>query len=669
MRRLPRRRSRRPIALAGLLLVAALAASALPPQTAAADGGLVVRAQTRYEVLPADHRVHVTVDAVATSHEPNTPEGQVYYSGVNFAVQPGATNVIAVSGGQQIGATVTQQRDDFALIEVTFARGVFFQQSYAYTVSFDLVDPGGEGTRDLRIGESLAAFPVWAFGTANEPGSSVEVDLPAGYNASQDGSRMRRSKGADGGIVLRAEPSDPFSFFAYVTADRPGAFTNDAFQVDVNGISTGVLIRAWQDDPDWRIWVTRLMRRGLPALQDLIGVDYPGREPRRLTVEEAAVSRLGEYAGIYDPVTGRIRVRYDADAYVALHEAAHIWFNGTLFDSRWINEAWAEFYAVEAGRELGFDGRTLRLTRALLEARIPLNDWGAVGVESLEIEEFAYAATYSLAQDIARRTQPEALERVWLAADSGEIAYQPIHGEPEPGTGKATNLADWKLLLDLVEERTGVNHADLWREWVVNKRQLPQIAERRSARDRYHDVVEEAGDWELPASIRRDMSAWQFDAAVDALTVASEILNDRDAIAAAAAELDLTAPSTLRDAFEGEGGLDAAASQAGVELETLELLADGSSRLADEPQLLESIGLIGRDPAAEQQRARESFESGDLDAAGDRAAAALAMREDAEDSGRIRVLVAGGLVLVLDGAAIAYGISRRRRQRGPLLVG
>jgi hypothetical protein len=581
-------------------------------------------------------------------------------------VQAGATNVIAVSGGQQIGAAITQQRDEFTVIEVTFGRGVFFQQSYAYTVSFDLVDPGGEGTRDLRIGESLAAFPVWAFGTVDEPGSSVQVELPAGYNASTEGNRMRTSEGADGGIVLRAEPSDPFSFFAYVTADRPGAFANEAIDVDVNGIPTEVLIRAWQDDPDWGAWVKRLIRRGLPTLQDLIGVDYPGREPRRLVVEEAAVSRLGEYAGIYDPVSRRIRVRYDADAFVALHEAAHIWFNDTLFNSRWINEAWAEFYGVEAGRALGNKGDTFRLTDALLEVRIPLNDWGAIGVESVEVEEFAYAATYSLAQDVGARTELERLERVWRAADSGEIAYQPVNGQPEPGTGAATDLADWKLLLDLLEERTGVRYTDLWREWVVNDRQLRQIAQRQSARQHYHDVVEAAGDWELPASIRQDMSTWQFDDAVDALTAASEVVDDRDAIVAAAGQLDLAAPATLREAFEGEAGLEAAASEAGAELETLELLADGTERLADEPQLLESIGLIGTDPAAALQRARDSFENGDLDAARDSAAAALSIRSNADGGGRIRVLVAGALVLVLDGAGMAYGITRRRRQRSAI---
>ena len=121
-----------------------------------------------------------------------------------------------------------------------------------------------------------------------------------------------------------------------------------------------LLIRAWDDDPAWDQQVTRLLRRGLPTLQDLIGIDYP--VSGRLSVEEAATSRLGEYAGIYNRVTGVIRVRYDADAFVTLHEAAHLWFNAELFEDRWIGEAWAEFYGVTAGQRIGASGASFDLT-------------------------------------------------------------------------------------------------------------------------------------------------------------------------------------------------------------------------------------------------------------------------------------------------------------------
>jgi hypothetical protein len=646
-----------------LLTIGLLVAIVAPPPAAAASRGLVVLAQTRYEVLPDAHRVHITIDAVATSFEPDTAEARIYYSGVNFAAQAGATNVVAFAGGQAIGAAITRGTDDFTLIEVTFARNVFFHQSYAYTVAFDLVDPGGSGTRDLRIGRSLAAFPVWAFGTQGEAGSSVQVDLPRGYMPGLQGDEMDASKLADGGTRLRADPADPFAFFAYLSADRPGAFADTDLRLDVNGVRALMTIRSWEDDPQWGQRVTRLMRRGLPALQEVIGVPLPVMQ--RLTVEEAATSRLGEYAGIYDPATGLFRVRYDADGFVTLHEAAHIWFNGSLFADRWIGEAWAEFYGVQAGRSIGVSGNTFELTPALLKARIPLNDWGAIGVESLDVEEFAYAASYSLAQDIVRRADLDELQLVWQAADGEEMAYQPSHPTAESTTGVPGAVEGWQRLLDLLEERTDAEYTDLWQKWVVNKDQLPLLATRQSARNRYADVVNAAGEWELPLSIRSYMGGWEFSATDTALTEASAVLEDRQAIVSLAAELDLAPPDTLQEAFEGEGGMEAAASEAAAEIAALEKLDHASDRL-DVTGLLGSIGLLGRDLNSELSTARDAFSNGDVAEATRTASEVDDASSHAADAGRVRVAVGGAGVLLLDGIGMGLLFNRRRRRQRPL---
>jgi hypothetical protein len=662
------RRSAAPRLLAGL--VAAALAGALPmgvaPPAAAADGGLVVIAQTRYQVLPAEHRIHVTIAAVATSLEPDTPEGQVYYSGLTFAVPAGASNVAASSAGQAISAQIQSADDDFTAIEVGFGRRVFYRQSYPYTVSFDLVDPGGEGTRDLRIGSSLAAFPVWAFGTGGEPGGSVRVVLPEGYTPDVQGFAMTEGELPDGGVLLSAQPDDPLAFFAYVSADRPGAFANRSMALDVNGTRAQLLIRAWDDDPEWDRQVTRLLRRGLPTLQSLIGVDYPVRG--RLSVEEAATSRLGEYAGIYNRVTGVIRVRYDADAFVTLHEAAHLWFNSDLFEDRWIGEAWAEFYAVAAGRRIGASGTVFDLTDELLEARIPLNDWGAVGVESLQVEDYAYAATSELARRIAGRTDLASLREVWQAADAAEMAYQPIHANEAPVRGVPFDLPGWQRLLDLLEERTGEPYTDLWQDWVVNRDQQTLLAARQAARHAYAETVAAADDWELPESIRTDMGAWQFDEAREALDDAADVLEDRDRIEEAAAELELTPPEALRAGFEGDDGLQVAAEEADAERGALTALATATAQLADEPELVEAIGLLGQEPGADLAAARDAFEAGDLDQANAAAARAADARAAADDAGRFRVVIVGGGILVLDLLVLGLLFGRRqRRHREPQL--
>lgn len=667
----PQRHARLRLHKLALLPAALLAAAAALPWLVAplpargAEGGLVVLAETRYEVLPEESRVRVTIDAVATSFEPDEPDAQVFYSGITFAVQPGASTVAARADGSPLAAGIVEERDDYTAVEVTFGRRVFFGQSYAYSISFDLVDEGGTGHRDLRISRSVVAFPVWAFGTTGEVGSSVRVEMPAGYAPSVQGAVMSRTQTAQGGTVLSAQPEDPFAFFAYVSAERPGAFVGSTVGLRVGSESASLLIRAWEDDPGWGARMAELMTDGLPALQSLIGVDYP--VVGRLTVEEAATSRLGEYAGIYNDMTNTIRVRYDADAFVALHEAAHIWFNGELFRDRWINEAWAEFYGVSAGQRIGASGDIYELSNELLEARIPLNDWGAVGAEGRDVEYFAYAATYELAGLIAERTDLVGLQAVWQAAAAREAAYQPVHAE-ERTTRVAAVQPDWQRLLDLLEERTGVTYTDLWETWVVNPQQQPLLGERGEARALYVEIVDEAGAWELPASIRSQMDAWSFDAARGELNLAADVLVQRDRVAHRAAELQLEPPGSLRSAFEGDDGLAAAAQEATLELNVLDLLAGADLRLADEPSVLERIGLLGSDPSADLATARDAFEAGDLVAAGEEAGAAAAARATAAALGRDRVVIGGAALLGLNGVALAAS-SVRRGRRAPVARG
>lgn len=648
-------------ALWAALSALTLVALTLVAPVAAADGGLVVVADTRYVALPDQSRVHVTIQAVATSFEPDTPDAQVYYSGVTFAVPPGATNISAVSGGARLATSIVEETDDYRALEVTFSRGVFFQQTYAYTVSFDLVDAGGAGDRDVRVGRSVVAFPVWAFGTEEETGGSVRVELPAGYQPTVQGSPMSLGDGA-GGPVLTAEPEDPFAFFAYVSADRPGAFVDTALEIPMERQSAEVVVRAWEDDVDWGARVGDLLSEGLPVLERMIGVTY--RHPGRLNVEEAAVSRLGEYAGIFDRSEAVIRIRYDADAFVALHEAAHLWFNDRLFDERWINEAWAEFYAVAVGEAIGTTGFTWELSDELLDARIPLNDWGAVGREDLAVEDFAYAATYELAGLIAARTDLEALEGVWRAAANREMSYLPDDGSGASDGRPSLSQPGWQRLLDLLEERTGESYADLWAEWVVNGEQQRLLATRASLRSRYEDVRADAGDWELPEVIRAEMGDWQFADAIDSLQQAERILRDRERIEDLAAALELDPSDELQRAFEGAGSLDAAQTAAEVELAALAGLRDATGRLDAEPGPLEALGLIGElSPEALLSEARSAYESGEPGAAIRAAADAVALRDAASAAGRSRVTLAASLLLAVDGLALVASSGRRLQRR------
>jgi hypothetical protein len=644
-----------------LAIVLAALAAALPigPADVRAGGGLVTVTDATYLVQPDLARVHVTIDAVSTSYEADTPEGQTYYSGITISVPPGVSNVAVTSGGSSLRASASATAD-VTRIEIEFGTAVFYGQSYGYRITFDMVDPGGTADRDFRIGHSVAAFPVWAYGTDGASGNSVVVLLPPTFTPSVYGGPLSETIQGDGSVRLAANVSDASIWFAYVTAERPGLFTSIPFTLTVGEAEASVIIRAWDDDPDWAARTQDLLTDGLPALAELIGL--PWAVFGDLKVEESA-NRLGDYAGIYNKLTEKINVRYDADATVTLHEAAHIWFNGDLFRDRWIGEAWAEFYAVQSAAAIGVSGETFTLTDDLLAAQIPLNDWANIGLEGPDVEAFAYAASYHLAGLIYERTDLDGLRAVWRAANDAEMAYQPVHATAAPRTGVAITQQGWQRLLDLLEERTEAAYDDLWSEWVLNDTEQAQLTERAETRARYFEGVAAAGDWELPELIRYDLSSWQFEDVVAELEQADQVLAKADAIADLAVDLELTPPDDLQRAFEGNDGLEAALDEAESELAAIQDIDEATTALAADPGFVAWVGLLFSDPSLELATAGDAWEEGDSEAAASGAGSVMVTLDEADDRGVERLAASGGVLLVVgSGAAFLW---RRRGRRGP----
>jgi hypothetical protein len=649
------------VAVAAAALIGGIAFVA-PPVVRAAPAGLQVVTHASYVLLPSERRIHVTVEALATNERPDPAGGQYYYTAARFAVQPAIRNLAASSGSTTLAARVVSSTAEFSAIEVPFGRGLFHGATYAFTFAYDIVDPGGVPKRDVRVAASLVAFPVWAFGSQGTAGSSVSVTVPAGYTVTIEAGDLTSSPTPGGATVLSADTiPDPAAFFAYLTAERPGAFHETTATVRLPDGAVTVLIRAWEDDPDWGRRVTSIISKGLPVLSDLIGLDYLVHG--ELQVDEAAGSRLGDYAGVYNSETESIDLRYDGDGYTTLHETAHTWFNDNLFSGRWIAEAWAEYYGVEAGKKIGTDGQAFVLTSQLSTARIQLNAWAGVGEEPPLREEYAYAASYRLAQLIEARAGLAGLRKVWQAAENGESSYQPSRPGPSPEKGVVTTVEGWQRLLDLLEERTGHGYVDLWRQWVVTAAQAATLDERATARADYARTVSSARDLQLPYEVRYLLGAWQFEALQQELVDARSVLTDRDRIAAAAARLNLVVPATVKTDFESGTSFDLAKRDAASELTALTTLESSSDSLARSPSALEWVGLLFADPTRQLGMARTAFEKGDAGSATRDANEAAQERAGATVAGRLRVSVAGGAVLLLDGLAMGGLALRRRRRR------
>ncbi|HEX2222051.1 MAG TPA: hypothetical protein VHK06_05955, partial [Candidatus Limnocylindria bacterium] len=309
-----------------LPLVLVLWSIGADPGAVRAADPLAVVTSARYEVAPDSGRVRVTVDATATSNMPDSATERFYFSGVTLAVQPGATGFAASGEGQPLTVEVAEETDDYIALDVVFSRSVFYQQSYAFTLTFDLVDPGGDPYRPLVITRNFLSVPVWAYGTPETPGSSVTLVVPGDYRASVEIGEMRMTPGEGRALVLSStDIPRPLEYFSHVVIERRAPLTLERdFTVTLGDRPAEIRLRAWEDDAAWADAVQETLTDGLPALVDAIGLDYP--IAGALTVREAAYSRLGDYAGIYEPLSRTIEMHFDPDPFVTLHEAAHIWF-------------------------------------------------------------------------------------------------------------------------------------------------------------------------------------------------------------------------------------------------------------------------------------------------------------------------------------------------------
>ncbi len=650
-------------------LFVAVVAGILPPvvpPAAAAAPELQITTAARYDVQPGLSRVHVTLDATITNTHRDTGATRTYYDTAYLAVLPNTANFTASSPGVKPKVSIRSATRAYTLLTINLGRHLFAGKHTPLRIQFDLPDNGGTALRDVRVGISLVAFPVWAFATDDTPGSSVTVVFPAGYNVQQQVGNLPEPKTASGGgqVYSSGAIDEPLAFYSYFVADRPGAYVATRLTSTLGGSDVPVTVRAWTDDPEWGTRVASLVQRGLPVLGSAVGLPYVGTG---LVVQESASRSIGGYAGIFDPVASTIQVAYYAGPFVVLHEIAHAWFNGSLASDRWILEAFASWYAAQAAAVLKVAADPPVLTPQLRNAAIPLNAWPGVGRADELIEDYAYAATFQLAGEIAARAGAAGLQTVWRAAAAGENAYQPFHAGAAVELGSAA--PDWRGLLDLLEERTSGNYADLWRQWVVRPSEAHLLEERTTARTAYASAVVASGEWELPPGVRMAMSAWQFGQAERLLAASRAVLAQRSRIADAADVAGLTAPDTLRRAYEGPDGLPAAALEADRELETIDAIDVAVQASHHVDGLFAQIGLLGTEPEPEIVAARAAFTDGNLNAAQAHAATAQAMWQSADGRGRQRLLsaiVAVISMLVLFIALVVLVRTRRARRRHAL---
>lgn len=642
-----------------------------PARVDAAGPGLTMVGAAIYDVRPAARLVHVTVQLAATNHLTDSVIRRYTFDRIQVSVPPTAIHPAASAGGRSVAVSVVSRSTAQQLLSIGLGAPLGAGRTSTVSLTFNLPDPGGAAGRPIRVGPSLVTFPIWAYGSAGQSGASVLVRFPAGFDVRVvSGSLGKPVTAADGTISLSATAiADPLTFNAVVSADQPGTFVDTKVELVVAGQPATIVVRSWPDDPAFGVRMAHLIRSSLPLLASEIGLPFQPATPT-ISVEEALPRSIDGYAADYLPAQGVIQVAYTAADTVAIHELAHLWFDGSLFADRWIDDGFAIMYGNQVAEALKLKPADESISPALAAAAQPLNAWSGVDASTTGLsgapspsadlaDRYGRAASVTLAGQLYTLVGADGLRAVWRAASGREAAYQPA-GQIGPSTVSAGPI-DWRGLLDLIAERTGVDATSQWSTWVVTPAEEPLLAARTSARSKLDAIVDRAGTWTIPAQVYTALNAWQFDSAAGQLAGLGQVLDQRDQISSAATAVGLVPPTRLEIAFE-QGTTSSALVDASNEVQVIDAITTAGSARPSAPSLVQDIGLIGSTPDASLQAAATAFSAGDLTAARDNALAADAIWSQADDGGSFRIRVTLASILVA-GVLLGYVIVQLRSIR------
>jgi hypothetical protein len=238
-----------------------------------------------------------------------------------------------------------------------------------------------------RVNEAYAGFV--AFGLGDEGQVTLRISQPFGYEFDEftDLAGFEVSEPDPFGTVVHTR-----SGLSQDTRITVGMANDDRLvsrPLDVDGVD--LQLRSWPDDPEWADFAAATVERGLPALEELIGIEWPieGSFDVRQTVEPT----LSGYAGWFDAASNEIAVGEALDADTIYHELSHAWFNRRLSPERWVTEGFAQTYAAELVRRDGAEARVPSEPDVENPFARPLTEWTALDTERA-VEEYGYTTSF-----------------------------------------------------------------------------------------------------------------------------------------------------------------------------------------------------------------------------------------------------------------------------------
>ena len=279
------------------------------------------RQQTRRTTSsrPSD-RVRVTVD-LTLDEPPQRHRDQA------LLLRPGvprrAARDVAASGSPgpvpaRRRVRVTQTTSDYTLLRLDLAQRLYSGKTATYRLRSTSRTRAVPPTRDLRVGDSLVSFPVWAFATDATPGQLGHGRLPepASTSRSRPATSRRPTTDADGRTIFQTGVARQAARRSSPISSPTGPAPTRATTVDGDGAATTpveLIVRSWPDDAAVGE-ARRRPARARPARSSAseIGLPWP-HDGRRSRSRRPSAARPAATPACSIPSADRVEIAYYAD--------------------------------------------------------------------------------------------------------------------------------------------------------------------------------------------------------------------------------------------------------------------------------------------------------------------------------------------------------------------